>query len=175
MLYTFKHRYTSATLWEGEAETLAEAAMKAGADLGGADLVGADLRGADLVGAYLVGAYLGGADLGGADLRGADLRGADLVGADLRGAKFNWSSHDLIAEVLRREAGADVEKRKVAGLILISRDWCWNDFLRLKDQDPLAEWAVGVLATYVTENDAAPPVIAGAAKTKAVAVTENVA
>ncbi len=151
---------------------LSEASLSV-ADLRGADLRGADLRGADLRGAYLGGADLGGADLGGADLVGANLVGANLVGANLGGAKFNWRSHDLIAEVLRRAAGTDAEKRKITGGILVSRDWCWDQFLKL--DDPLAPWAIETLAAFVMPDDGAPAVLREAARkltaAKAPAVT----
>lgn len=50
------HRYTGATLWEGECDTIREelvAAVKDGADLSGADLYGATLYGANLSSADL--------------------------------------------------------------------------------------------------------------------------
>jgi hypothetical protein len=125
-----------------------------GANLYGADLYGANLSGANLYGANLSGAVLTEADLGEADLSGANLYGADLGDANLSGAKLNWSSHDLLAELLRRAAGEDPAKRKVAGLILVSRDWCWSKFLTL--EDPETEWALGVLRKYVIEGEVAP-------------------
>lgn len=94
------------------------------------------------------------ADLRGANLRGADLRGADLDGANLDGAKLNWQSHDLLAEILRRATGGDVAKRKIAGLVLISREFCWKDFFAM--EDPLREWALNELAKWVQPNDDAP-------------------
>lgn len=144
------------------------------ADLCSADLFGANLRAANLFGANLFGANLRDADLHNADLRYADLHNADLCdanlgyanlcyadlrnanlrNADLFGATINWQSHDLIAELLRRAAGEDVERRKVAGLILVSRDWCWDRFLGMAD--PQREWALGVLREYVRECDGAP-------------------
>ena len=133
-------------------------------DLGGANLTGTDLRdayltganlyGTDLRDAYLRGAYLTGADLRGADLRGAYLGGANLYGTDLTGASLNWNSHDLIAELLRQAAGESWQRRALAGLILVSRDWCWKDFLAL--EHPEQEWALGVLRQYVTDGDGAP-------------------
>ena len=107
--------------------------------------------------ADLRGAYLGDVDLRGADLRGADLRGADLGGGESR-AQIAWQSHDLIAEILRRAAGDDVAKLKVAGLILVSRDKCWPDFLKLRD-DPLAGWALDVLRPWAEGDEHAPPVL----------------
>ena len=103
-------------------------------DFRGAHLNWADLRGADLIVADLSHADLSHADLSGADLRGAHLRGAHLRGADLNWAQLNGvknppvSSHEFLAEVLRQAAGADYERRSVAGLVLVSREWCWQQF-----------------------------------------------
>jgi hypothetical protein len=133
-----------------------------GADLTGANLRLADLREADLRGANLRLADLGEADLREADLRGAELRGAGLWEADLRGAKLNWQSHDIIAELLMRDAGDDIGKRKVAGLILVSRDWCWDRFLAV--DDPQREWALSVLRQYVRDGDGAPEALREAKK-----------
>jgi hypothetical protein len=137
----------SKILHETDDETIAatlKAAIQAKADLRGADLRGADLEGADLRGAHLRGA----------DLRGAYLRGADLEGADLEGAKMAWASHDLMAELIRRAAGEDLDKLKYAGLILIRRDWCWPNHIRLAD--PLWPWACEVFAGYVQPDDGHP-------------------
>ena len=135
------------------------------ANLRGADLSGANLRGADLSGAYLRDANLCGADLHDTDLRDAnlcyvDLVGAKLGGAYLCGAKINWNSHELIAEILKRAAGDGIQKRMIAGLILVSRDWCWKKFLALNgDLKPLREWALDELAKWVTNGDNAPEVL----------------
>jgi hypothetical protein len=146
--------------------------------LSGADLRSADLRNADLSGAYLIGADLRHADLRDADLSDANLSGADLRGAHLSGAclshadlshaylsdayligaKINWSSHDLIAQILRLAADEDIEKRKIAGLILVSRDWCWPDFEAMQN-DPNFDWCIAILAGYVTEDDDAPIIL----------------
>jgi len=143
-----------------------------GADMRGADLHGADMRGADLSGAGLRraslrradlhGAYLSGADLHGADLRGANLHraylhGANLRWANLRNVKMNWQSHTLLAEVLRRSAGENVQRRMLAGLVFISTDWCWKDLLRIRHKE--RRWALSVLAGYITDNDAHPSVL----------------
>ena len=113
------------------------------------------------------------ADLSGAYLSGADLRGAYLSGAYLRGeyegktVQMNWESHDLISFLLMLDAGKDMEKRKVAGLILVSRDMCWDDFAKLND--PLAPWVIDTLAKWVTGGDNAPKILQAAAdKLKAV-------
>jgi uncharacterized protein YjbI with pentapeptide repeats len=112
-----------------------------GAYLGGANLRGANLRGANLCDANLCDAYLGDAYLG----------GAYLGGANLRDATINWQSHELISEILLRAAGKDVDKRKIAGLIRISTDWCWDEFLRI--DDPLSEWAKTELAKWLKDDD----------------------
>ena len=133
------------TLYEGEAETLKDlvgTAVKNGADLSGADLFGADLRRADL--------------------SGANLSRADLSRADLSRATINWNSHALIAELLRQSAVDDIEKRKIAGLIAISTDWCWSKWLKLR-HEPNFDWAIDALATFVKEGDEAPEILIKAA------------
>jgi uncharacterized protein YjbI with pentapeptide repeats len=124
------------------------------ADLSGADLSDADLTGADLRDANLRGVYLSDADLTGTNLRGVYLYGAYLRGADLSGAYLNWNSRDLIAELLRQAAGDNWQRRALAGLILVSRDWCWRDFLAL--EHPEQTWALDVLRQYVKDGDGAP-------------------
>jgi hypothetical protein len=138
-----------------------------GADLRGADLRGADLRGADLWGANLRDADLWDANLGDADLRDANLGDAYLGGANLRGAylggaKINFNNHDIVAELLRREAGDDIDKLKLAGFVLLMRGWCWDKFVRL--DDPLKEWALEALSQYVVDGDNAPKVLRKYAK-----------
>jgi hypothetical protein len=162
-----KNRFTGQVICTGE--TIADAVQKNLAGLRGADLRlagfrGADLSWADLSGADLRGAGFRGADLRLAGLRGADLRGADFSGADLRGAglsgaKLAWQSHDLLAEILRRAAGYDIAKLKIAGFILLCRHKCWREFLSLTDREPLSGWAMGVLAEWVQDKDGAPDAI----------------
>ena len=122
-----------------------------------------DLRDANLSGAYLREAYLRWADLSGADLSGADLREAGLSGA-----KFNWQSHDLLAEALRRAAGHDVQRRMLAGLLLISRDWCWDVFLAAPIDPALREWGLSVLRGYVQPGDDAPEALTAAPTNEAI-------
>ena len=140
----------------------AEAAVREGANLSCANLSGAYLNCADLSCADLSCADLRYADLRGAylnhtDLRGANLRGADLWGADLSGATINWQSHDLVSGILCRAAGEVIERRKIAGLVLVSRDWCWDQFLA--HDDPQREWALSVLRKYVRDGDGAPKIL----------------
>ena len=142
---TVKSRYDERALYECEAESMlvaSQQAVKGGANLGGANLGDANLRAADLRDAYL---------------RGADLRDAYLRGANLGGATINWCSHDLVAEILLRAAGYDIDKRMVAGLILVSRDWGWEKFLAI--DRPLKEWAITTLQPWVKEGDHAPEVL----------------
>ena len=131
-----------------------------GATLNGAYLSGAYLSYADLGGAYLNGANLSGATLTRADLSGADLRGADLSYANLNGVCVNWQSHDLIAEILRRAAEDDVSRRMLAGLVLVSRNWCWDTFLTLDIDPALRDWALTKLNKWVKEGDDAPGALA---------------
>ena len=112
---------------------------------------GSDLRGAKLRGACLRAADLRDADFTAADLREADLRNAILTRADLRDVRINWGSHDLVAEILRRHAGEDMDKRMLAGLILISRDWCWSEFAQILH--PRRQWAIDALASHLREDD----------------------
>lgn len=133
-----------------------------GADLRDADLSWADLRGANLSRAYLAGTYLHGANLRGADLRWADLRDANLFGvnlrhADLSGAKFNWQSHALLGEVLRQEAGENITRRQIAGLVVVSTDLCWPDFLKLRLKEK--RWALTTLAKRIQPGDYHPKIL----------------
>ena len=117
------------------------------------------LTGADLRWANLREADLSRADLSQADLSRADLRGAHLRGAHLSGASINWQSHDLIAEILRRAAADNVSRRMLAGLILISHDWCWDMFLALDIAPAVRDWALDELRKWVKEGDNAPTVL----------------
>jgi uncharacterized protein YjbI with pentapeptide repeats len=98
-----------------------------GANLRDADLRGADLRDANLRGADLRGAYLMGADLRGAYLRDADLRGADLRDADLTGAYGYVNSHDIFAEIVRKQPVGTFTASEWAtiGQIMVHRI-CWD-------------------------------------------------
>lgn len=138
-----------------------------GANLGGADLRGANLRGANLGGANLGdanlrGANLGHAYLGHADLRYANLSDANLRGANLRGSILNWQSHALLSEILRRAAGDNMDRRMLAGLVAVSTDWCWDQWLSLEHTE--RAWAITELAQWVRPDDGAPDVILAAAR-----------
>jgi uncharacterized protein YjbI with pentapeptide repeats len=91
-----------------------------------------------------------------ANLTGANLAGANLAGAHLAGIVVAWQSHALLADILRRAAGDNVPRRMLAGLIAISTDWCWGEFLNLDIDPALREWAIAELRQWVRDSDAAP-------------------
>ena len=139
-----KDRWHDTVLWEGECDDVRDelmAAVMSRADLYGANLYGARLYGANLSGADLSGASLSGASLYGANLSGANLYGARLYGARLYGAaRPPMQSHDFWAQLLLRAAGDDLHRRMVAGLVLVSRDWCWNRFKELMTGELAVDW-----------------------------------
>ena len=112
-----------------------------GASLDGASLDRASLDRASLDGASLVGASLYSASLDGAGLVGASLYRANLDGANLDGVKNPpIDSHDFWAELLLRAAGDDLRRRMVAGLVLVSRDWCWPRMMKLMTGELAQDW-----------------------------------
>jgi len=178
-------RFDGRTLYECDADALLatlRSAIDARADLSGANLCEANLSGADLSradlyradlyranlsradlsGANLSGANLSGANLSGANLSGANLCEANLSGADLSRARIQWQSHSIIAEILRRAAGDDVRQRQIAGLVLISRDWCWQRFLAADIDPDLRTWALAELRLWVRDGDNAPEILRAA-------------
>ena len=79
--------------------------------------------------------------------------GADLRDAYLGGANLNWTSHDLLSEILWR--AADTEARQmVAAYIGRRTDWCWSEWA--KWEHPEREWARTELAKWVKDGDGAP-------------------
>jgi len=174
MKIEIKSRFNGSALFahykeENSIKITLEAAVMAGADLAGANLAGADLAGAylaganlagadlaraDLAGAYLAGANLARANLARANLAGANLDGANLDGANLAGIKVNWTSHDLIAEILRRWAKDSIPRRMLVGLIVLSRDWCWPQFLRIKHPEKKA--VLAELSRWLQKDEKAP-------------------
>jgi len=119
-------------------------------------VTGADLTEDNLTWADLPWANLSRANLTGANLTGANLTGANLIGAHLAGIVVAWQSHALLADILRRAAGDNVPRRMLAGLIAISTDWCWGEFLNLDIDPALREWAIAELRQWVRDSDAAP-------------------
>ena len=129
MKIEIKCRWTQKVIIKGNYKNIRECLEgNRGADLSGAYLRGADLSDADLRGADLSDADLSGADLRGADLSGAYLSDADLRGADLSDIKGYFNSHDIAAEIVRRQ---DIEvftksEWSVIGQIMVHRP-CWNE------------------------------------------------
>ena len=129
------------------------------ANLSGANLSGADLRCANLSCANLSCADLRCADLSCADLSYADLSDANLSGANLSGAILNWNSHELLSKILFNASGNDSQKRMLAGLILVSKDWCWNTFTSLTISKTKRNWVLKTLASAIVENDNHPSIL----------------
>jgi hypothetical protein len=164
-----RNRTTDAIIYDGPIEGLENANLEYAnlysADLHSANLRYADLYSADLHSANLRYANLYSADLRYADLESADLRNANLYSANLRNANLtgvivNWTSHDLIAEILRQHAGDVVSRRMVAGLVSISYDWCWDQFIALRSiNEDDYRWAFDVLASYVKLDDDTPEIL----------------
>jgi len=81
--------------------------------------------------------------LWGASLRDAYLEGANLRDANLRVKNPLTTSHAFIAEILFRES-TNFKERSWAGSVLISIDWCWNDFFE-NCPKPMVSWAKKIL------------------------------
>ena len=141
MIISILRRASEEVIYRGEHESLkdaVEAAHNAGISTVFANLVGANLVGANLVRANLV--------------------RANLDGANLDGAKINWNSHALISRILLNAAGNHIGHRKIAGLILVSPDWCWSKWLSLRPSRHF-QWAIDTLAAFVQADDGAPPIL----------------
>ncbi len=97
------------------------------------------------------------ADLSGVDFRKVKgLRLADIYEARLDGCTVDWNSHALLAEILRKAAGEDYGRRKFAGFVAVSYDWCWPKILEEGKDDAALSWALDVFKSYATEGDGAP-------------------
>lgn len=99
-------------------------------------------------------------DLRGADFRSASLWGATFFQCKLAGIRPQWSSHDLIAALLMAEARQSIAKRKLAGLLLVSRDWCWgqvDQYLTQYGDRDSTRWALTTLAQYCRSDDHSAP------------------
>ena len=157
---------TTATL-----KALRESGALTNGSLFRADLRYANLRYANLRGADLSGANLFRADLRYANLRGADLSGANLRGADLRGIHVSWSSHHLIAELLRR-AAQTWQQHQLANMVQASAEWqwCWQTWLAETPPDAdftisatdwdgvvaLKPWVIETLTPWLKDGEIAP-------------------
>ncbi len=72
---------------------------------------------------------------------------------------MNWQSHQLLSEILFQAAGSNTQRRMIAGLIKISTDWCWGQFLSIETDPTLRDWALDELATWVTAESEPPQII----------------
>lgn len=86
-----------------------------------------------------------------ADLSFARFVNTNMKGACIKGAKISWFSRELISHILTEAADMDINKRKISGLILISDDLCWGDFLAIKS--PLKRWVIDTLLEYSVGED----------------------
>jgi hypothetical protein len=135
MLVEIKKRISNEIIVVGEYENIRDAVEKNKSNLSGSDLSNSDLRFSNL--------------------SGSNLSGSNLRFSNLSGIKMNWQSHDLIAEILLRSAGDDYEKRSIAGLILVSRGWCWDKFIALPISDKIITWFIDTLAPFAENSE--PP------------------
>jgi hypothetical protein len=87
------------------------------------------------------------------------------------GATISWGSHELLSELLRREAEDSVTRRSFAGLVTVSHDWCWPDFL--KCGHPELEWALQTLAKFHKPGDSAPKCITSRVAPAAAVITPD--
>ena len=141
------------------------------ADLYYADLRNVNLSDADLRNVCLRNANLSYTDLRYADLRNSDLRNADLSYADLRNAnlrytdlrnanlshiKISWNSHELLAELLWKAAGENVDRQMLSAFVGRKVTWCWDTFLNQFFDHPEKGWALTTLAGWIEEGDEAP-------------------
>jgi len=122
-------------------------------DLSRQTVQGGDFRGRDLSWAIFALATLAGCKLDWCDLRCADFRNADLrtatfsrsilAGAVFAGARINWSSPELVGELIAREASTPARRRLAAWIA---------DPIRGPWPGPVADpewpWAQTVLARY---------------------------
>ena len=82
----------------------------------------------------------------------AYLAGAYLAGANLTGARLSWTSHTLLAEILRREADDNIMKCSFTGLVLINQHWCWDKWISL-EITPEIRWAAAVLSKWIKPDE----------------------
>jgi hypothetical protein len=73
--------------------------------------------------------------------------------------------------LLRQAAGNDIQKRMIAGLIAVSFDWCWKDFITIESD--LKDWALDVLAGHVTDMDVETPHVLVKRGKKPIAIKEE--
>lgn len=129
------------------------------ADLRGADLRGALLRGCtleratldggDLSRAHLVHSACTGASFRDARLERLDTLGSTFAGADFDGARCFAASHEIVAEILLREAAGDLQRVMECAAVTADRDRCWAEWKDYVERCPeAAAFAFRVFARH---------------------------
>lgn len=103
------------------------------AQLQQSDFISATMTGASFIGARahqacFIKAHLAQATFDYAILRGAKFDETDLDDTSFVGARLNHKSHHLIATLIERAAGEDVDHQRVAKMIRDCDDCCWEWF-----------------------------------------------
>ena len=120
-----------------------------GALLRGCTLERATLDGADLARAHLVHSACTGASFGDAWLDRLDTLGSTFAGADFDGARAFSASHEIVAEILLREAAGDLQRVMECAAVAADRDRCWAEWKDYVERRPeAAAFAFRVFAKY---------------------------
>jgi len=120
-----------------------------GASMEHANLLTANLSHTDLREASLAWSDLGLARLDGADARDSAFDYTNLTGANISDMSIDYWSRELVAHVLLNAAGNDIAKQSLAGLVLISRNWCWEKFEGVGIDPALRDWALDTLVKSI--------------------------
>jgi len=75
---------------------------------------------------------------------------------------MSWTDHTLLSEILFRAAKTSVPRRQLAGLVAVSTDWCWPDFLKIRIDAKLRVWALKALLKFRQPEDSIPDELANA-------------
>lgn len=118
------------------------------------DLEAANLQNADLTSVSFIACDLGDASFDGADLYGCAFVGCRFSGATFERVEMNWASHELIGYRLFEAAGDNADKRKIAGLIYLSEDWCWTDFINIPSRHK--DWVYRTMKSWLTGKEDEP-------------------
>jgi uncharacterized protein YjbI with pentapeptide repeats len=129
------------------------------ADLTGAGLEHAFVRNSNVALATFDGTDLTWAKLAACDCSQASFRGSLLdrtltmgsrfKGADFAGARRFFRSREIVAEVLRREVGADFELLQMVGAVIAAPDWCYAQWKAWLDLNPSRlRCALAIFALY---------------------------
>ncbi|HUH02758.1 MAG TPA: pentapeptide repeat-containing protein [Kofleriaceae bacterium] len=98
--------------------------------LRGCTLDDASLVGADLSGGGIVYTSCCGTSFIDARLARFEALGSSFTDAVFTGARDFFSCREIVAEVLRRHAGNDIETSKLLGAVLVMPSWCYAEWKR---------------------------------------------